>query len=407
MPAELSPKLLELIVDELAGDKSALSACALASSVLRRRARDHLFSAMMVHSLARATALAHFLDADTALGASVMVLHAWDGRPGQAWMDGPGQVGLRALLQRLPHLATLNLLSIRKNTFAHESDVGVLVAALPASLRALGFFQCDFKSHEGPVALITAAPRLRSLTVNLCEWPKSVAAQEHGAYTPVVQLEVLNLFSDMWGETETNRPWLSVISTRRLVSLELHLYDTNDIPFWQARIDQAASTMRKLVLMYYNHCTSASRFSTSVRNSLIMQLHSAQNLDLSSLTELRELVVVSTQISRQEPDLPLPLLRALETTSSPSLERATLMIEFPSPNVLAAVDWSTMRVTCAAVRARSPRLCVVFALHYDPNMRCTPDDRVVRLTECERIISEAIVAHGMEKMLSVEWMRVG
>jgi hypothetical protein len=223
----------------------------------------------------------------------------------------------------------------------------------------------------------------------------------------VVQLEVLNLFSDMWGETETNRPWLSVISTRRLVSLELHLYDTNDIPFWQARIDQAASTMRKLVLMYYNHCTSASRFSTSVRNSLIMQLHSAQNLDLSSLTELRELVVVSTQISRQEPDLPLPLLRALETTSSPSLERATLMIEFPSPNVLAAVDWSTMRVTCAAVRARSPRLCVVFALHYDPNMRCTPDDRVVRLTECERIISEAIVAHGMEKMLSVEWMRLG
>jgi hypothetical protein len=139
MPATLSTDLLDKVVDEIAGDKPALSACALASSFLRRRARYHLFSVVDVTSLARATAFADVLDADAALGASIVWLHAWVGLTATAWQGTPGRAGLCALLPRLPSLAALKISNIMFFEFEHESGVGALAAALPASLRRLAF----------------------------------------------------------------------------------------------------------------------------------------------------------------------------------------------------------------------------------------------------------------------------
>jgi hypothetical protein len=132
------------------------------------------------------------------------------------------------------------------------------------------------------------------------------------------------------------------------------------------------------------------------------------NLNLSSLKTLRELIVASEQLpsfdGAQGPDLSLPLLRALETVSSPYLERATFMVEFPTPELLVAINWFTLRAVCEAVRARSPQLRVVLGLHY--NARRASDDTDNRLVECERIVGEAIVTHEMEKTVSVQRMRI-
>jgi hypothetical protein len=250
MPLELSADLLELIVDELADEKPALSACALASSVLHRRARHHLFSAIEISSLARATTLADFLDVDPALGASVASLHAWVGPPRDAWLGAPGRTGLCALLKRFPNLTTLELSSVDFVAFDCESGVGALTAALPASLRRLAFHTCELASDAGLIALITAVPRLQSLMLHSCEWPRSIPHPEGEAHAPAIQLEVLQIIS-LWGSTEVDRPWLTVVSTTQLVSLLVTLYGASDVPFWQAHIDQAPA-MRKLVLMNYN-----------------------------------------------------------------------------------------------------------------------------------------------------------
>jgi hypothetical protein len=410
MPTKLSTKLLELVVDELVGDQPALSACALASSVLRRRARHHLFSNVVVTSLARATALVGFLDADPALGASVVSLLAWDGPPRDAWVGGPVRTGLCTLLQRLPHLAALELSSVDFVVLEPKCSVGALAAALPASLRQLAFSTCDFATDAGLVSLITAAPRLRSLVINSCGWSPSAAAPQGEAYAPAAQLEAFQLVS-MWGDTEVGRPWLSVVSAHRFVSLTITLYGSSDVLFWQARIDRAGPTLRKLDLMNYNH-SGAPHFSSFARYAP-RRLHPAMNLDLSSLTMLRELIVASDQLPAfgagvgEEPDLSLPLLRALMTVSSPCLERVTFRIDFPSPGLLTAVDWSILRTACEAVCARSPQLRVVLGLSTSP-LRPPFDTEATdpSPTECERIAGEAIVAHGMEKMVFVERKRL-
>jgi hypothetical protein len=281
MRLELSADLLELVVDELAGEKPALSACALASSVLHRRARHHLFSVIEITSLTRATALADFLDADSAIGASVASLHAWVGPPTgrDAWLGAPGRTGLCALLQRFPNLTTLELSSVDFVAFNCESGVGALTAVLPVSLRRLVFYACELASDTDLIALITAAPRLRSLTLHSCEWPRSTALPEGEAHAPVIQLEVLQLIS-LWGSTEVDRPWLTVVSTTQLVSLMVTLYGASDVPFWQAQIDQAPA-MRKLVLMNYNQ-SGAPYFSSFARCALKMATSSHEPESLVS-----------------------------------------------------------------------------------------------------------------------------
>jgi hypothetical protein len=248
MKAGLSADLLELIVDDLADDKPTLSACALASSVLRRRARHHLFSELRISSFNRATVLADFLDGDQALGASVASLLAGVGPPKDAWLGAPGRPGLCALLPRFPHLAQIAFSCVDFASLERESGAGALAAALPASLCRLAFFTCDFASDAGFIALISCAPRLRSLIVNQSTWLPPATTPDCEAYAPVIELEDLQVDS-LWGQTEAHRPWLSAVSTRRLRSLEMTLYGSGDIPFWQARINQAGPAMRKLVLM--------------------------------------------------------------------------------------------------------------------------------------------------------------
>jgi hypothetical protein len=251
MKAELSADLLELIVDDLADDKPTLSACALASSVLRRRARHHLFSELKISSLNRATALADFLDGDQALGASVASLLVAVELLKAAWLGAPGRIGLCALLPRFPHLAQIAFSCVDFTSLERESGPGALAAALPASLRRLAFFTCNFASDAGFIALITCAPRLRSLIVNTSTWLPPATTPDCEAYAPVIELEDLKVES-LWGQTEVHRPWLSAVSTRRLRSLKMTLYGSSDIPFWQARIDQAGPAMRKLTLVNWN-----------------------------------------------------------------------------------------------------------------------------------------------------------
>jgi hypothetical protein len=247
MKAELSTDLLELVVDDLADDKPTLSACALASSVLRRRARHHLFSKLSISSFNRANALADLLDGDPALGASVASLLAGIGPPRDAWIGAPGRTGLCALLPRFPHLAQIAFSCVDFASLERESGAGALAAALPASLRRIAFFTCDFASDAGVIALISCAPRLRSLIVSQCAWLPSTTTSDCEAYAPVIELEDLQVDS-LWGQTEVHRPWLSAVSTRRLLSLKMTLYGSSDVPFWQARINQAGPAMRKLVL---------------------------------------------------------------------------------------------------------------------------------------------------------------
>jgi hypothetical protein len=109
----------------------------------------------------------------------------------------------------------------------------------------------------------------------------------------------------------------------------------------------------------------------------------------------------------EEPDLSLPLLRALETVSSPSLERVIFRIDFPLPELLTAVGWSTLHTACQAICARSPQLRIVLELSPNPLRRpFETEDTDSGPTECERIVGEAIIAHGMENMVSVERQRL-
>jgi hypothetical protein len=158
---QLSTELLEQVIDQLAAnsDKPALRACALASPVLRPRARHHLFSIIRLASFAphRASALADLVDADPALGACVASLSVsamGAERPKQAWLCGPGPTGLCAQLARFPRLATLEL-----NIFDFRlMDASALAAALPASLKRLAISNskvplrrgCRFTPHSRP-----------------------------------------------------------------------------------------------------------------------------------------------------------------------------------------------------------------------------------------------------------------
>jgi hypothetical protein len=132
-----------------------------------------------------------------------------------------------------------------------------------------------------------------------------------------------------------------------------------------------------------------------VRTRLIIHPHPGLTLDLSPLTVLRKLVVVFSHHGHGFGDeqLTLPLMSALETVTSPSLERAMLMLSDPAPQRLREVDWITLRAVCDVVRVRSPRLRVVFGLSRLASMAVVMD--------CERIIREGIVAHEMDELVSV------
>jgi hypothetical protein len=396
MPAKLSTELLDMVMDHLAGDKPALFTCALASSILRRRARHHLFSAIEISSLARATALADLLDADPALGASVASLSAsiWPRR--DIWISASGRTGLCALLSRVPHLVTLTFDSVDFTAFERECGVVALATALPASLRRLRLCYCKFGRDGGElgVVLLSGAPRLRSLVVDSCEWTSS-AASESVACEPVAEPEDLHFIYS--GRTEPNRSWLSSVSGRRLVSLTVMLNRAGDVPFWQVQIDQAGTVMRKMILVNYVF-PGASCFSSCTRYAHITQVHPDVNLDFSSLTTLRDLIVIYDHSFSLELD---PLVRGLGTVASPSLERVTLLLSDPRPDLLLSIDWDVLRAVFEDVHARSPQLRAVIGLY--PKPRGTNE---LRLRECERVAGEAIVAHGMEKMVSVERMKL-
>jgi hypothetical protein len=62
-----------------------------------------------------------------------------------------------------------------------------------------------------------------------------VANPKEESYTPTIGLESFRRIPT-YEETEVGRPWLSVVSERRLVSLGLTLYGGSDIAFWQTWI---------------------------------------------------------------------------------------------------------------------------------------------------------------------------
>jgi hypothetical protein len=111
-----------------------------------------------------------------------------------------------------------------------KRGVRALPAALPTSLRHLALSACTFASAAGLVGLLSAGPGLRSLSIEFCEWSALTAAPEDAAYAPTLELEDFRLVLPP-RETEVGRPWLSIVSARRLVTLEVTLSGAKDILF--------------------------------------------------------------------------------------------------------------------------------------------------------------------------------
>jgi hypothetical protein len=240
MSMTLSIDLLEQTIDELAQDTPALRACASASSVLRSRARHHLFSWIWVDD-DRASTLADLLDADpTVLGDNVLSLRTNIRQP-DVW-SGVSRTGLCTLPPAFTRLEELELCSVDFGRI----DPSAVAAALPASLRPLLLPACTFASDAGLVALLRAAPDLRHASLFWCT-VHSAENPEHERYAPTVELESLEIATRP-SESHARQPWLSVVSARRLVSLKVSMHLAVDIPFWQAWINQAGATMRDLVL---------------------------------------------------------------------------------------------------------------------------------------------------------------
>jgi hypothetical protein len=108
-PPVLSADVLDLIVDELRGDKSALAACALASSVLLPRARRHIFHDVEINEGRDDRQLLDFLDADPSLAhafVSVCIYFMSDGD--LPWTPDPN----RRLLGCLPYLRSLIFMTL-------------------------------------------------------------------------------------------------------------------------------------------------------------------------------------------------------------------------------------------------------------------------------------------------------
>jgi hypothetical protein len=397
MSTELSAELLELVVDILADDKPSLRQCALASSVLRRRARHHLFSAVSLYSHRRASVLVNLLDADPALGGCVASLAASPENHTQRWLVAPARTGLPALLPHFPHLTALVLRSI----WCYPNEAGPIAAALPASLRRLELRGCRFASNADIVALFTAAPRLRHVVVEFCE----VALEAHGrdSYLPTVELEEL-VVVPRWGAVHIGNggpaaTWLAVVSSRTLVSLTVALGFDSDVPFWQTRIDQAGSVMRQLEIKCRDLSCAPTTFHTSLDRPLISNSCSGVHIDLSPLTTVHTLIITlhSSYDRRVGPGkITVPLIRALETTTSSSLELAKLKFECVSTADLSSVDWHALRVACDVVRTRAPRFRVMFEIP-DYMLTIEPKREVY-----ERTLREAIVSHNLEGLVDVE-----
>jgi hypothetical protein len=247
MSTVLSIHLLEQIIDELAQDKPALCACASASSVLRPRARHHLFSWIYVNA-DRVSALADLLEADPVLGENVLSPRADVGQP-DAWFGAP-RTGLCALLSGFPRLAALHLFGVD----FRRMDAGALAAAFPASPRQLMLASCHFASDARLVALLRATPHLRGASLVRC-LIHPAEAPEHERYAPMVELESLEAVAPR-RTTYVCQPWFSVVSMRRLVSLKVTLQVALDIPFWQGWINQAGVTMRNLV---FDNCNPSGK----------------------------------------------------------------------------------------------------------------------------------------------------
>jgi hypothetical protein len=129
-------------------------------------------------------------------------------------------------------------------------------------------------------------------------------------------------------------------------------------------------------------------------------------LVLSPLTMLHTLIIeLGSYGSEQEPDLWIKLLGMLETVSSLCLERAVIIPNSPTPAFASSIDWQALRATCEVVPERLPRLRVVLGVQSSAPFPSILWD--ILSTECERIISEAIVANGLEEMVSTERIRMG
>jgi hypothetical protein len=177
---------------------------------------------------------------------------------------------------------------------------------------------------------------------------------------------------------------------RRLISLVLTTRPYN-IPFWQARINEAGALLRELVLKHIDKDVPRSH---SLTYGSRLYTHPDINLDLSPLTALRTLKIASGYDTRP---LVIPLFRTLQMLNSPHLESATLALGYMDPERLRQIDWPIVRTVCKAVRVRSPRLRVVFGLP----RRYLPDD-VETVMECEQIVGEAIEAYEPVNLVCVE-----
>jgi hypothetical protein len=119
------------------------------------------------------------------------------------------------LLPRFTHLTTAEFISLD----FRQMPTGALAAALPISLERLAFSNIEFAVDEDVVALLTAVPHLRSVAFYHCICQPAMVPNCK-TYAPTVELEEFEAVPGQ-GEIYVGRPWLTVVSARRLILLSV------------------------------------------------------------------------------------------------------------------------------------------------------------------------------------------
>jgi hypothetical protein len=243
----LGADVLELIVDELYDDIPALTACALASSILLPRARRHLFRGVEIDN-DLATRLLDLLDANEQLEHALESVHlvgefdltasrdpftrSWN------WMSNPDR---RRLLSRLPRLQTLVLARFQWAEVRSQE----LSPSLFPHLRCISFLSCRLPANAAFVSFLSALPLLREVCLRHCTWNSDDNTQGTSRRLATIHLTVFELVDS--GQA-IDHSWMAAIGTHESRRLAFTLCSEQDIAIWQPLLNAAGGTLRDVEL---------------------------------------------------------------------------------------------------------------------------------------------------------------
>jgi hypothetical protein len=410
----LGADVLELIVDELCDDIPALTACALASSILLPCAQRHLFRGVEIDN-DLATRLLDLLDVNEQLEHALKSVHLVGERNIFAsvapytrpwhWMSNPDR---RRLLARLPRLQTLVLAHFQWAEVELERSQELSPSLFPC-LHSISFLSCRLPTNAAFVSFLSALPLLRELRLDHCTWISDNSAESLTGLPATIDL---NVFEFVYSRQAIGHSWMNIIGAHQLRRLAFTLYSQQDVPLWQGILDDAGATLREVELsMRAEYGESLVTIPAFWYPDTCLLPGSARWPDLGRLAQLRELSILSDADPWQTPRVHsagrvLWFLSALQSLHSAPLETVKLYMDNPQPEFFKVLDWSVLRraVDSAGVSTES---MVVF-VKLDEWCMQAPDlvkDVVANLEECERLIARATDEFGLGSWLRVERVR--